>query len=194
MMTNAQGPKSVSPDELNRRITSGCTVELLDVRTAGEFESAHVPGARLVPLDELDAGAFLKQRGAADQPVYVLCQSGGRARKAIEKLQQAGFGGGVLVEGGTQAWIDAGLPVTRGAAGVISLERQVRIAAGSLVLTGVLLAYFVHPGFIGLSAFVGAGLVFAGVTDWCGMGLLLAKLPWNQKPGCAPGSCCEVKH
>ena len=151
-----------------------------------------VPGS--CPLDELDAGAFLKQRGAADQPVYVLCQSGGRARKAIEKLQQAGFGGGGLVEGGTQAWIDAGLPVTRGAAGVISLERQVRIAAGSLVLTGVLLAYFVHPGFIGLSAFVGAGLVFAGVTDWCGMGLLLAKLPWNQQSGCASGSCCEVKH
>jgi rhodanese-related sulfurtransferase len=84
--------------------------------------------------------------------------------------------------------------VTRGAATVISLERQVRIAAGSLVLIGVLLAYFVHPGFIALSAFVGAGLVFAGVTDWCGMGLLLAKLPWNQKPGGASGSGCEVKH
>jgi len=194
MITDTQGPKSVSPGELNRLIASGGPVELLDVRTAGEFESAHVPGARLVPLDELDAGAFLKQRGKADQPVYVLCQSGGRARKAIEKLQQAGFGGGVLVEGGTQAWIDAGLPVTRGAAGVISLERQVRIAASSLVLTGVLLAYCVHPGFIILSAFVGAGLVFAGVTNWCGMGLLLTKLPWNQKTGCASGSCCEVKH
>jgi rhodanese-related sulfurtransferase len=194
MITDTQGPKSVSPGELNRLIASGGPVELLDVRTPGEFESAHVPGARLVPLDELDAGAFLKQRGKADQPVYVLCQSGGRARKAIEKLQQAGFGGGVLVEGGTQAWIDAGLPVTRGAAGVISLERQVRIAASSLVLTGVLLAYCVHPGFIILSAFVGAGLVFAGVTNWCGMGLLLTKLPWNQKTGCASGSCCEVKH
>jgi rhodanese-related sulfurtransferase len=194
MTTDTQGPKSVSPGELNRLITSGRKVELLDVRTPGEFESVHVPGARLIPLDELDAGAFLKQRGEADQPVYVLCQSGGRARKAIEKLQQAGFGGGVLVEGGTQAWIEAGLPVTRDAAGVISLERQVRIAAGSLVLTGVLLAYFVHPGFIALSAFVGAGLVFAGVTDWCGMGLLLSKLPWNQKTGCASGSCCEVKH
>jgi rhodanese-related sulfurtransferase len=194
MMTDTQGPKSVSPDELNRLIASGGPVELLDVRTPGEFESVHVPGARLIPLDELDAGAFLKQRGKADQPIYVLCQSGGRARKAIEKLQQAGFGGGVLVEGGTQAWIDAGLPVTRGTAGVISLERQVRIAAGSLVLTGVLLAYFVHPGFIALSAFVGAGLVFAGVTDWCGMGLLLAKMPWNQKSACATGSCCKTKN
>jgi rhodanese-related sulfurtransferase len=194
MTTDTQGPKSVSPGELNRLITSGRKVELLDVRTPGEFESVHVPGARLIPLDELDAGAFLKQRGEADQPVYVLCQSGGRARKAIEKLQQAGFGGGVLVEGGTQAWIDAGLPVTRDGAGVISLERQVRIAAGSLVLTGVLLAYFVHPGFIALSAFVGAGLVFAGVTDWCGMGLLLVKLPWNQKSAYASGSCCKTKN
>jgi len=175
-------------------IASGGPVELLDVRTPGEFESAHVPGAKLVPLDELDAGAFLKQRAEANQPVYVLCQSGGRARKAIEKLQQAGFGGCVLVEGGTQAWIEAGLPVTRGAAKVISLERQVRIAAGSLVLTGVLLAYFVHPAFIALSAFVGAGLVFAGITDWCGMGLLLAKMPWNQKSGCASGSCCKTKN
>jgi len=193
-MTDTQGQKSVSPVELNKTIASGGLVELLDVRTPGEFESAHVHGARLIPLDELDAGAFLKQRGQAAQPVYVLCQSGGRARKAIEKLQQAGFGGCVLVEGGTQAWIDAGLPVTRGATGVISLERQVRIAAGSLVLTGVLLANFVHPGFIGLSAFVGAGLVFAGVTDWCGMGLLLAKLPWNQKSACASGSCCQTKN
>jgi rhodanese-related sulfurtransferase len=193
-MTDTQGQKSVSPVELNKTIASGGLVELLDVRTPGEFESAHVPGARLIPLDELDAGAFLKQRGQGAQPVYVLCQSGGRARKAIEKLQQAGFGGCVLVEGGTQAWIDAGLPVTRGATGVISLERQVRIAAGSLVLTGVLLANFVHPGFIGLSAFVGAGLVFAGVTDWCGMGLLLAKLPWNQKSACASGSCCQTKN
>jgi rhodanese-related sulfurtransferase len=194
MTTDMQGQNSVSPVELNKIVASGGPVELLDVRTPGEFESAHVPGARLIPLNELDAGAFLKQRGEADQPVYVLCRSGGRARKAIEKLQQAGFGGGVLVEGGTQAWIDAGLPVTRSAAGVISLERQVRIAAGSLVLTGVLLAYFVHPGFIALSAFVGAGLVFAGVTDWCGMGLLLAKLPWNKKSACASGSCCKTKN
>jgi hypothetical protein len=84
--------------------------------------------------------------------------------------------------------------VTRGAARVISLERQVRIAAGSLVLTGVLLTYFVHPGFIVLSAFVGAGLVFAGVTDWCGMGLLLAKMPWNQKSACASGCGCSTKN
>jgi rhodanese-related sulfurtransferase len=86
-----------------------------------------------------------------------------------------------VVEGGTLAWIEAGLPVTRGTAKVISLERQVRIAAGALVLTGVLLGWFVHPPFFGLAGFVGAGLVFAGITDFCGMGLLLAKLPWNTR-------------
>ena len=91
----------------------------------------------------------------------------------------------VNVEGGTLACVEAGLPVVRGKK-AISLERQVRIAAGSLVLLGVLLGWFVHPAFIGLSAFVGAGLVFAGITDTCGMGMMLARMPWNQVKD-APG-------
>lgn len=91
------------------------------------------------------------------------------------------------VEGGTLAWEGAGLPVVRGRR-VISLERQVRIAAGALVVAGVLLGWLVHPAFLGLSAFVGAGLVFAGVTDTCGMGLLLARMPWNRIEKCGP-SC-----
>ena len=85
----------------------------------------------------------------------------------------------VNVEGGTTACVEAGLPVVRGKK-AISLERQVRIAAGLLVLLGVLLGFLVHPVLFGLSAFVGAGLVFAGVTDFCGMGMLLARMPWNQ--------------
>ena len=85
-----------------------------------------------------------------------------------------------MVEGGTLAWIEANLPVTRGTVKVISLERQVRIAAGAIVLTGVLLACFVNCNFIWLSGFVGAGLIFAGITDFCGMGLLIAKMPWNK--------------
>ena len=79
------------------------------------------------------------------------------------------------------AWADAGLPVNRGTSKVISLERQVRIFAGVIVLTGVLLAQFVNPACIWLSGFIGAGLTFAGITDWCGMGMLIAKLPWNQR-------------
>jgi hypothetical protein len=96
-------------------------------------------------------------------------------------MAQAGLDNAVVVEGGTIAWSDAGLPVERAAVKVMSLERQVRIGAGSLVLTGVLLAIFVHPYFLALSGFVGGGLVFAGITDWCGMGLLLAKAPWNNR-------------
>ena len=85
-----------------------------------------------------------------------------------------------VVEGGTQAWVAAGLPVVKGSKSAISIERQVRIGAGILVLTGVILGSLIHPAFFGLSAFIGAGLVFAGVTNWCGMGLLLAKAPWNR--------------
>ena len=92
-----------------------------------------------------------------------------------------------VVEGGTKAWAAAGLPVTCGK-GVISVERQVRIAAGLLLLTGAALAWFIHPAYVAISAFVGAGLTFAGITDWCGMGLLLARMPWNNvtKPTSSP--------
>jgi rhodanese-related sulfurtransferase len=193
-MATLQGKISVTVRELNQLLAKGSTVELLDVRTPVEFSAVHVPGAKLVPLDELDADAFLKDCGAGDNPIYVLCQSGGRARKAIEKFKRSGFDGCLLVEGGTQAWVDAGLPVNRGRAKVISLERQVRIAAGLLVLAGVVLGWFVHPGFFGLAAFIGAGLVFAGVTDFCGMGMLLAKMPWNQRARGTTASCCDAKH
>lgn len=124
---------------------------------------------------------FDSGRLSKDRPVYLICRTGRRAAKAAEKLAAEGFDQGVVVEGGIAAWIAAGLPVERGEAKVISLERQVRIAAGVLVLAGVVLGHFVHPAFIGLSAFVGAGLVFAGISDWCGMALLLAKFPWNKR-------------
>ena len=117
--------------------------------------------------------------GSAQEPLYVICRSGGRGRQACEKFLQAGFSNVVNVEGGTTACVEAGLPVVRGRK-AISLERQVRIAAGSLVLLGAVLGWFVHPAFVGLSAFVGAGLMFAGITDTCGMGMILARMPWNQ--------------
>jgi rhodanese-related sulfurtransferase len=110
--------------------------------------------------------------------VYVICLSGARGAKACEKLTAAGLNA-VNIEGGTLAWAAANLPVVRGKKS-ISLERQVRIAAGSLVLLGCVLGYFVHPLGYALPAFIGAGLLFAGVTNTCGMGLLLAKMPWNQ--------------
>jgi len=170
--------KTISPLELQNRLAAQPDLALVDVRTPVEYEEVHVPQALNIPLDELQPSALKFQK---DQPLYLLCRSGQRAARAAEELSRNGFTQPVVIEGGTLAWIQANLPVTRGVVKVISLERQVRIAAGSLVLAGVLLGWFVHHGFFGLSAFVGAGLVFAGITDYCGMGLLLARLPWNRR-------------
>jgi rhodanese-related sulfurtransferase len=172
----------IQPAQLHERRLRGEALNLLDVRTPAEHAQEHVPGVVLMPLDRLDPAQVASTDGfGKDRPIYILCRSGSRARQAAAKLEKAGFAACTVVEGGTQAWVDAGLPVNRGASNVISLERQVRIAAGTLVLLGVLLSRFAHPDFIWLSAFIGAGLVFAGITDWCGMGLLIAKLPWNQR-------------
>ena len=155
---------------------------VIDVRTPVEFAEVHVAAAKSVPLDALNpADLYETQKLSIEKPVYILCRSGQRAAKAATQLAQSGFPNSVVVEGGTLAWIEAGLPVTRGATKAISLERQVRIAAGFIVLSGLLLSQWVNPSFIWLSGFVGAGLIFAGISDWCGMGLLLAKAPWNRK-------------
>ena len=175
---------TISPQELNKLCEAG-KCDLIDVRTPAEYEEVHATNAVNKPLDRLSPQEVMEARnGSADQPLYVICKSGNRAGKACEKFVSAGYQNVVNVEGGTDAWASAGLPVVRGKK-TISLERQVRIAAGFLVLVGALLAIFVHPYFAGLSAFVGAGLMFAGITDTCGMAMLLAKMPWNQGPSCA---------
>ncbi|MCX6975775.1 MAG: rhodanese-like domain-containing protein [Verrucomicrobia bacterium] len=155
---------------------------ILDVRTPAEHDQIHVPGVHLVPLDRLDATELAEVTGfSKETPLYILCHSGGRAKQAAEKLSRAGYQDCVVVEGGTSAWATSGLPVVRGTSKVIALERQVRIAAGAIVLSGVLLSHFVNPAFIWLSGFVGGGLIFAGITDWCGMGILISKMPWNAQ-------------
>ena len=178
----AQGLQTRSPAEVAARRSRGLDTDLIDVRTPVEYAEVHAEGARLIPLDKLDPQAVMSGRnGSHDEPLFMICKSGGRSAKAVEKFRAAGFTNAISVEGGTAAWERAGLPVVRGARKSVSLERQVRIGAGSLVFIGVLLGWLVHPAFYGLSAFVGAGLVFAGVTDWCGMGMLLAKMPWNTR-------------
>ena len=174
---------TITPQQLFDLYRSDKGVELIDVRTPVEYREVHVGFARNVPLDRLDAIELTAGRNGS--PLYVICRSGSRGQQACAKLSAAGYANVVNVEGGTQAWDQAGLPVVRGKK-AISLERQVRIAAGSIVLLGVGLS-FVHPAFIGLSAFVGAGLIFAGITDTCGMGMILARMPWNQ---CSTKSCC----
>jgi rhodanese-related sulfurtransferase len=171
--------QAISPRELLKLKESGAPLEIIDVRTPLEYREVHVDYACNIPLDTLDPPKVMMNRHSAnDAPLYILCRSGGRSKQACHQFITAGFPNVVNVEGGTLACIDAGLPVVRGEK-VFSLERQVRIAAGLLVLVGAALGFLVHPGFFGLSAFVGAGLIFAGVTDSCPMGLLIAKMPWN---------------
>lgn len=181
---------TTTPRELDRLCIPGKSIELLDVRTPVEFRELHAAPARNVPLDQLDPTALMQAGRPREEPIYLICRSGSRGRLACEKFLAAGYTNVVNVEGGTLAWAEAGLPVVRGKK-AISLERQVRIAAGGLVLLGVGLG-LLHPAFLGLAGFVGAGLVFAGVTDTCGMGLLLARMPWNRV-GEPSSPCCGGK-
>ena len=168
---------ATSPERLRALLAGADPPPLIDVRTPAEFREVHVEGAENVPLQTLDPAAATEAHSAGG-PVRVLCRSGRRAAQAVERLNAAGVEAEV-VEGGTLACVAAGLPVVRGEASV-SLERQVRIAAGSLVAAGVALGAFVHPLFLLLPGFVGCGLVFSGLTDTCGMGNLLARMPWNR--------------
>lgn len=174
----------ISVRELAEKQSQG-EIDLIDVRTPVEFREVHAIGAKNIPLDRLKPKDIGEQRnGRSAEPIYVICRSGGRSSQAAQKFIDAGMENVISVDGGTAAWEQAGLPVQRGKK-AISLERQVRIAAGFLVLVGAVLS-FVNPYFVGLSAFVGAGLMFAGITDTCGMAMMLAKMPWNQ---CSGQSC-----
>lgn len=175
--------QNITPQRLEELRRSGKQIDLIDVRTPVEFREVHAETARNIPLDRLDPASVMAGRnGSRDEPLYVICRTGSRAKQACEKFVASGYTNVFNVEGGTQAWDAAGLPVVRGKK-TISLERQVRIAAGSLVLVGAVLGWVLHPAWVAISAFVGAGLVFAGVTDRCGMALLLARMPWNQVQG-----------
>lgn len=179
---------NISPQELANVLKAG-EATLIDVRTPAEFREEHVVGARNLPLDQLRPDEFTSHVGQ----LITICGKGGRGRMACEKLASAGVTGLQNVEGGTLACIAQGLPTQKGEK-TISLERQVRIAAGSMVVLGVVLGATVHPAWLGLAGFVGAGLVFAGVTDTCGMGMLLARMPWNQVADDAkqsPGAACK---
>jgi len=171
--------ETITAEELASLIKSGEKVDLIDVRTPAEFREIHAEPAVSLPLDRLSADSLKSLRTTGpEQPVYVICKSGNRGRQACEKLKAAGITV-VNVEGGTTAWAAAGLAVMKGKK-TISLERQVRIVAGLIVFLGTLAGAFIDPLFLIIPGFIGAGLTFAGVTDTCGMAMMLAKMPWNQ--------------
>ena len=151
---------------------------LVDIREADEFARRHVRGALSRPLSAFEQ-AHLKV--SPDQDVIFTCRTGMRTGANCDRLAAAVDGQAFVLEGGVDAWSSAGLPVEEDRKAPLELMRQVQIAAGSLVLVGVGLGVAVHPGFFGLSAFVGAGLTFAGATGFCGMARLLAVMPWNRR-------------
>lgn len=153
-------------------------LHLVDVREYAEYAGGRVEGARLLPLGELE-----KRHVELDhtKPVYVMCRTGNRSGRAQQKLRSLGFTNVINVAGGFEAWKKEDLPFEKDEKAPWDLERQVRFVAGLFVLIGFLLSVFVHPYLIGISAFIGAGLVFSAATNTCTMGLILAKMPWNRK-------------
>lgn len=187
-MDNANdGLRILSPQEAQEQLKAGKGT-LIDVRTPAEYREVHAVGAKLVPLDRFDPAAVLSEFGVNESaPLLVICRSGARARQACERLKGAGCSNLALVDGGTLAWEKTGLPVARGKK-TISLERQVRLIVGTLTIAGSALGAFASPWFLLIPAILGAGLVFAGITDTCGLALILARLPWNQA-----GDSCRAR-
>ncbi|MBI4425504.1 MAG: DUF2892 domain-containing protein [Elusimicrobia bacterium] len=167
--------RRVAPAELEAALRRGAPA--LDVRSSPEHHAERIEGATLSPPCALERRAAGLDRAA---PVYVFCARGPRSERAARRLEASGFRDVRVLEGGLAAWVSAGLPTLRDASGW-TLERQVRLVAGSLVVAGVGLGWVAHPAFLALSAFVGLGLVFSAVTNTCGMASVLMRMPWNNR-------------
>lgn len=167
----------ISPADLQRRLQADSAV-LIDIREPAEYAREHIQGARLVPLSAIDSHDFDTQHGKA---AVFTCRSGNRTAMNATRLLAKGFREAYVLDGGLDGWKRAGLPVHFNADAPLDLQRQVQIAAGGMALAGAVLAWLVSPWFILLSGFVGAGLMMAGVTGFCGMARLLAVMPWNRK-------------
>ena len=155
---------------------------VIDLRTNAEVASECLENCTNLPVQELDHAVLERLLSNKSQPhgdIYLLCQTGRRADMAVDKLKGQSERNFVIIEGGLTALKAAGASVKTGDKKVVSLERQVRIVAGALTLAGVLLGYFVNANLFVIAGGVGAGLLFSGITDTCGMAMLLAKMPWN---------------
>ncbi|WAC93336.1 rhodanese-like domain-containing protein [Mycobacterium sp. Aquia_213] len=169
----------ITSPELRTLLESPGAPRVVDVRTPAEFETAHIAGSYNVPLDVVDEhGAEIAQRLDDDHDVVLVCRSGQRATKAQALLRNAGLPNGRVLENGITDWEGRGFAVDRGAQRW-DLERQVRLVAGSLVLSSVLGSVAV-PRLKWLAAGIGAGLTYAAVSNTCAMGTALSKLPYNR--------------
>lgn len=173
-------PPTLTAPEAMGALQSGELAQVIDVRSPDEYATGHIPGAVNVPLEEIEARLDDLARSGS---VLVVCQSGQRAEMACEllRLRRDDL---VRLEGGTEAWLQAGGPVVASRKVRWSLERQVRLGAGVLILSGVLLSVVVSPWWFVLPGFLGAGLTFSGLTGFCGMAKVLALMPWNRQAKC----------
>ncbi|GAB2938848.1 rhodanese family protein [Hafnia psychrotolerans] len=171
-------PKSVTPIEAKALIELGAV--LVDIREPAEFLREHIPGAISCPVSDMIAGKGIEGLSAT-QPVIFHCLAGSRTTQNADVLTKAARASSVLLlTGGINAWKSANLPTLEDKRQPLPIMRQVQIAAGILILIGIVLGYTLDKNFFLLSGFVGAGLLFAGLSGWCGMAILLAKMPWNR--------------
>lgn len=179
MTTEIKSP-TISVEEAFDIYKRGELAQFIDVREPSEFASMHIARSICAPLSniEIALGSVSK-----DAPLYLICQSGARARKAAERLTSRGITNIYIVAGGLNAWLSAGYPVERAKTAVWAMDRQVRLTAGSLILLGLGLGYAINTSWLCLSVFVAIGMIFSAVTDSCGMATLLSLMPWNKSSG-----------
>ncbi len=166
----------ISAPELKTKLDSGEAI-LIDIRESDEHAREHILGARLAPLSAIDSHDFDRDHGKV---AVFHCKSGMRTQANAARLLARGFREAYFLDGGIEAWKAAGYGIHTNTEAPLEIMRQVQITAGLLILAGVILGWFVNPAFYALSAFVGAGLTFAGATGWCGMAMLLKAMPWNR--------------
>ncbi len=174
--------KSLSPTRAAELARDGAL--LIDIRETDEFARERIPGALHMPLSRLESKAVLGDNGGI---AIFHCRSGARTRANAARLAAVAPGEAYFVEGGLQSWKAAGLPLTSDRKQPIEIMRQVQIAAGLMVVIGVLLGAAVAPAFYGLASVVGAGLIFAGLSGTCGMAKLLTWMPWNRRTAACEG-------
>ncbi|CAN5359254.1 rhodanese-like domain-containing protein [soil metagenome] len=174
--------KDICQEDLKSRLASGEAIQLIDVRSPSEFAAGHIPCAVNIPMDHIEARLLDVD---PKRPLIFVCQTGRRAEMTRQLLE--GKVAGLVLEGGTKSWSASGAPIVASSRTRWSLERQVRLAAGFLVFTGIMLALTVNPWFLGLSGFVSVGLMFAGITDICMIGTAFANMPWNKAASIGTG-------
>lgn len=181
----------VPAKQVEQDLQTGKRVALIDVRTAVEHDEMHIAGSVLMPLDRLDPAAVRNAAAGTDQCVLI-CHSGKRAEQAYQKLKAAGCTDIVILENGVSGWESAGLPVNRGERRRLPLMRQVQLVIGMVTLAGAVLALTVDKNFALIPAVFGAGLTLAGATGWCGLAMVMSRMPWNKVECGGTVTSCSV--